>query len=60
MAAHPRLKDEFTEDKKYHNFMTWLILESGVNARVHVLSIYQESKYVCATVFNNHHLDSIL
>ena len=24
MAAHARLKDEFTEDEKYHNLMTWL------------------------------------
>ena len=24
MAAHARLKNEFTEDKKYHNLMTWL------------------------------------
>ena len=23
MAAHARLKNEFTEDKKYHNPMTW-------------------------------------
>ena len=22
--AHARLKNEFTEDKKYHNLMTWL------------------------------------
>ena len=25
MAAHARLKNEFTEDEKYHNLMTWLI-----------------------------------
>ena len=25
MAAHARLKNEFTEDEKYHNFMTLLI-----------------------------------
>ena len=25
MAAHARLKNEFTEDKKNHNLMTWLI-----------------------------------
>ena len=24
MAAHVRLKNEFMEDKKYHNLMTWL------------------------------------
>ena len=24
MAAHARLKNEFTEDEKYHNFMRWL------------------------------------
>ena len=25
MAAHTRLKNEFTEEEKYHNLMTWLI-----------------------------------
>ena len=24
MAAHARFKNEFTEDEKYHNLMTWL------------------------------------
>ena len=24
MVAHARLKNEFTEDEKYHNLMTWL------------------------------------
>ena len=24
MAAHAHLKNEFTEDEKYHNLMTWL------------------------------------
>ena len=26
MAAHARLKNEFTEDGKYHNLTTWLIM----------------------------------
>ena len=26
MAVHARLKNEFTEDEKYHNVMSWLIL----------------------------------
>ena len=25
MAAYERLKNEFTEDEKYHNLMRWLI-----------------------------------
>ena len=25
MTSHARLKNEFTEDGKYHNLMTWLI-----------------------------------
>ena len=29
MAAHAHLKNEFTEDEKYHNLMTWLIYLSG-------------------------------
>ena len=24
-VAHARLKNEFTEDDKYHNLMTWLV-----------------------------------
>ena len=28
MAAHARLKNEFTEDEKCHNLMTWLICRS--------------------------------
>ena len=27
MAVHVPLKNVFTEYKKYHNFMTWLIME---------------------------------
>ena len=27
MAAHGRLKNEFTEDEKCHNFMRWLIFQ---------------------------------
>ena len=26
MSAHARLKNEFTEDEKYHNLLRWLIL----------------------------------
>ena len=26
MAAHVRLKNEFTEDEKYHNLIRWIIL----------------------------------
>ena len=26
MAAHACMKNEFTEDEKYHNLMRWLIL----------------------------------
>ena len=29
MAAHAYLKNEFKEDEKYHNLMSWLILKSG-------------------------------
>ena len=30
MAAHVRLKNEFTEDEKYHNPMRWLIYVSSI------------------------------
>ena len=36
MASHARLKNEFTEDNKYHNLMTWLI--HRVNRRLGVQS----------------------
>ena len=29
MVAHARLKNEFTEDEKYHNLPIWLISLSG-------------------------------
>ena len=29
MAAHARLKNEFTGDEKYHNHMSWLISDSA-------------------------------
>ena len=34
MTAHARLKNEFTEDEKYHNLMKWLIsvLNAGTSA----------------------------
>ena len=31
MAAYARLKNEFTEDKKYHNLMSWLSYVSAVS-----------------------------
>ena len=31
MAAHAHLKNEFMEDKKYHNLMTWLICCLGLS-----------------------------
>ena len=38
MAAHARLKNEFTEDEKYHNLMAWVIWgrsESNEKADLH-------------------------
>ena len=37
MAAHARLKNEFTEDEKYHNLMTWLIFSGLIES--HTLSL---------------------
>ena len=34
MAAHARLKNEFTEDESYHNHMTWLILYTDLSNHV--------------------------
>ena len=36
MAVHVHLKDEFTEDEKYHNLMRWFNLTSRGDARVEV------------------------
>ena len=34
LAAHALLKNEFTEDEKYHNLMSWLILTSVLNRHI--------------------------
>ena len=34
MAAHARLKNEFTENEKYQNLMSWLILFSYFRHRL--------------------------
>ena len=39
MAAHARLKNEFMEDEKYYNLMSWLIFQitnNDVNIRLRV------------------------
>ena len=43
MAAHARLKNEFTEDKKYHNLMTWLIYLGRVK-RIRYISPMRAAK----------------
>ena len=39
MAAHARLKNEFTEDEKYHNLMRWLkyLCQSSLEAQISYL-----------------------
>ena len=37
MAAHARLKNEFKEDEKYHNLMTWLQYEHCGNNTITLL-----------------------
>ena len=39
MAAHARLKNEFTEDEKYHNHMTWLISFLIVHLVISVIAL---------------------
>ena len=38
MAAHVRLKNEFTEDEKYHNLMRWLIFSVSAFLSMHIYS----------------------
>ena len=48
MAAHARLKNEFTEDEKCHNLMSWLIRQlfirlarlCNIETSVHMHSYY--------------------
>ena len=42
MAAHARLKNEFTEDEKYHNLMRWLI--SPYDDKVHKRLTVRETR----------------
>ena len=46
VAAHMRLKNEFTEDEKNHNFMSWLILVGQIGE--------------CLTLQNHHNPESYL
>ena len=39
LAAHVRLKDEFTEDEKCHNLMRWLILPFVVQVMVFIFPV---------------------
>ena len=43
MAVHARLKNEFTEDKKYHNLMTWLISSFQIKVDVKILLNYMKT-----------------
>ena len=38
MAANVRLKNEFMEDKKYHNLMTWLIYGQYLLSETEIMS----------------------
>ena len=40
MAAYAHLKNEFTEDEKCHNLMSWLIWDPGLNYLTTVISGY--------------------
>ena len=44
MAAHARLKNEFTEDEKYHNLMTHGSNTSYLSAKYHVAA-YVAAEY---------------
>ena len=40
MAGHARLKNEFTENVKYHNLMTWLKWLTTADHRVKLQGIH--------------------
>ena len=44
MAAHARLKNEFTEDETYHNLMAWLINERSETATIKSRSQHMTSR----------------
>ena len=62
MAAHARLKNEFTEDEKYHNLMTWLkafscckidILFRTLNKMLYMCMACQTLHYLIFLYFNS-------
>ena len=44
MAAHAYLKNEFTEDKKCQNLMSWLICRGDVSLAVSDAEVFIEMK----------------
>ena len=51
MAAHARLKNEFTEDEKCHNLISWLIYQARVYTHIQLNSLYfRESETLPTTV----------
>ena len=51
MAAPARLKNEFMEDKKWHNLMTWLNLSVFITLCKHLYSLYEGCSLISATGF---------
>ena len=43
MAAHARLKNDFTKDEKYHNLMSWLNFCKSVDFLGHFSMHYSKS-----------------
>ena len=50
MAAHARLKNEFTEDEKYHNLMTAHFL--SVVGILTIKEVYTKKELTCSTSFS--------
>ena len=54
MAAHARLKNEFTEDEKYHNIMSWLNFITLMNTRASYITGTVTSPVLCTTFRSGH------
>ena len=53
MAAHARLKNEFTEDEKYHNLMRWLKYFLNMRLEIIVPCIFGVAAHL-RTFFQNY------
>ena len=54
MAAHARLKNEFTGDQKYHNLMRWLIFPTKAAVHRLLIAVCIEYLFTYAVTIETH------